>query len=195
MDDSNKDAVAELGEKSQRIGKITDTYGRKPGMTADVRILIEKRPKVLVLPIEAVITEKGKSLVHRLQAQSGNKAGSKAGPPITSEQVVTLGARNDREVEITKGLEEGQQVMIKPPKADEREKPPKARKASATPTASPTLTMVPPPRWRMSDRRRSSYACPASAASTAGAAACCGPAASSPPGLLVASQSRRCWQR
>jgi membrane fusion protein, macrolide-specific efflux system len=91
-----------------------DLSAIKPGMTADVRILIEKKPGVLVLPIEAVVTEKGKSLVHRL-VPSPDK--SKA--PRTSEQAVVLGARNDREVEITTGIKEGEQVMIKPPKANE----------------------------------------------------------------------------
>ena len=32
---------------------------------------------------------------------------------------MTLGARNDREVEIKSGLSEGDQVLIKPPAADE----------------------------------------------------------------------------
>ena len=32
---------------------------------------------------------------------------------------MALGARNDREVEITSGVKEGEQVMIKPPKANE----------------------------------------------------------------------------
>ena len=92
-----------------------DLSAIKPGMTADVRILIEKKPKVLVLPIEAVVTEKGKSVVHRMQlAKPGDGK-----VPRTTEVEVTLGARNDREVEITKGVKEGEQVMIKPPKAKE----------------------------------------------------------------------------
>jgi multidrug efflux pump subunit AcrA (membrane-fusion protein) len=92
-----------------------DLSAIKPGMTADVRILIEKKPGVLVLPIEAVVTEKGKSLVHRMVPSPDGKGKV----PRTSEQVVALGARNDREVEITKGVKEGEQVMIKPPKANE----------------------------------------------------------------------------
>lgn len=95
-----------------------DLSAIKPGMTADVRILIEKKPGVLVLPIEAVVTEKGKSLVHRLMPSPDGK--SKV-PSVqkTSELTVALGARNDREVEIKSGIKEGEQVLIKPPKANE----------------------------------------------------------------------------
>ncbi|HEY4223748.1 MAG TPA: efflux RND transporter periplasmic adaptor subunit, partial [Myxococcota bacterium] len=41
--------------------------GIKSGMTADVRILVETRPMVLVLPIEAVIKEDGKSKVKKVK--------------------------------------------------------------------------------------------------------------------------------
>jgi membrane fusion protein, macrolide-specific efflux system len=81
----------------------------KPGMTADVRVLIETRPKVLLLPIEAVVSEKGKDNVHLLERPPGG------GKPTTRLHQVTLGARNDREVEITSGIAEGAEVMIKPP--------------------------------------------------------------------------------
>jgi hypothetical protein len=64
---------------------------------------------VLLLPIEAVITEKGKDQVHLLQRPVGG------GKPTTRLHPVKLGARNDREVEITGGLAEGAEVMIKPP--------------------------------------------------------------------------------
>jgi macrolide-specific efflux system membrane fusion protein len=79
----------------------------KPGMTADVRIHVDKRESVLTLPIEAVITESGTSFVNRLP---------KAGPAGTKTEkiLVTLGARNDREVEIVSGLEEKDRVLVQP---------------------------------------------------------------------------------
>jgi macrolide-specific efflux system membrane fusion protein len=86
-----------------------DLSAIKPGMTADVRVLIEKRPKVLLLPIEAVVSEKGKDTVHLLERPAGG------GKPTTRESEVKLGERNDREVEIKSGIEEGAEVMIKPP--------------------------------------------------------------------------------
>lgn len=79
----------------------------KPGMTADVRVLIEKRPKVLLLPIEAVTEEKGISRVHKLERTGGD--------PRTRKVDVTVGKRNDREVEITGGVAEGDEILIQPP--------------------------------------------------------------------------------
>jgi RND family efflux transporter MFP subunit len=86
----------------------------KPGMTADVRIHIEKREHVITLPIEAVVKEKGKQLVTKVvPAEKGKQK---------PEQVeVHVGARNDREVEIVDGIKEGDQVMIKPGSSAENE--------------------------------------------------------------------------
>jgi macrolide-specific efflux system membrane fusion protein len=90
-----------------------DLSAIKPGMTADVRILVDRKPKVLVLPIEAVVSEKGKSFVQVIDQ-------SKAGKPTTTRREVTVGARSDRELEVQSGLAEGARILIKPPAADER---------------------------------------------------------------------------
>ena len=87
----------------------------KPGMTADVKIHVETKKAVLKLPIEAVIKEKGQTFVNKL---TGNPAGK--GPP-TMRVDIMAGARNDREQEILGGLEEGAQVLIKPPSAEANE--------------------------------------------------------------------------
>jgi membrane fusion protein (multidrug efflux system) len=85
----------------------------KPGMTADVRIHIEKKEHVLILPIEAVVKDKGKQMVTKVvPAEKGKKQ---------VETEVKVGARNDREVEITDGLKEGDEVMIKPGSSAENE--------------------------------------------------------------------------
>jgi membrane fusion protein, macrolide-specific efflux system len=86
----------------------------KPGMTADVRIHIETRPSVLALPIEAVVKETGKSYVTRVTDGPDGK-------PRTDKVEVKPGARNDREVELTAGLKEGDRVLIKPGSASENE--------------------------------------------------------------------------
>jgi HlyD family secretion protein/macrolide-specific efflux system membrane fusion protein len=86
----------------------------KPGMTADVRVHIETKPKVLVLPIEAVAKEKGKSFVTVVTKDE-------KGHPKTDKVEVTTGARNDREIEIKTGLTEGQKILIKPGSASENE--------------------------------------------------------------------------
>ena len=85
----------------------------KPGMTADVRIHVEKRERVLSLPIEAVVRESGKSLVTKVVGE---------GEAQRTEKVeVKTGARNDREIEILSGVTEGERVMIKPASAADNE--------------------------------------------------------------------------
>jgi HlyD family secretion protein/macrolide-specific efflux system membrane fusion protein len=87
----------------------------KPGMTADVKIHIETKHGVLVLPIEAVIKEAGKHYVTKIAA------GLTDGKPQTDKIEVKVGARNDRELELAAGASEGEAVMIKPPSAAENE--------------------------------------------------------------------------
>jgi HlyD family secretion protein/macrolide-specific efflux system membrane fusion protein len=86
----------------------------KPGMTADVRVHIETKPGVLTLPIEAILKEGGKSFVTR-------KLVAPDGKPKTEKGEVQLGARNDREVELTGGVKEGEQVLIKPGSSEQNE--------------------------------------------------------------------------
>lgn len=85
-----------------------------PGMTADVRIHLEDKPGVLTLPIEAVRKEQGKSFVTRV-------VGEPQGKQETKKIEVALGARSDRQVEITSGLEEGEKVVIDPASSAENE--------------------------------------------------------------------------
>jgi RND family efflux transporter MFP subunit len=85
----------------------------KPGMTADVRIHITSKPAVLQLPIEAVVKEGGKWQVTKVTAVDGKQK--------TDKVEVKLGARNDRDVELTEGLVEGDKVLIRPASAAENE--------------------------------------------------------------------------
>jgi HlyD family secretion protein/macrolide-specific efflux system membrane fusion protein len=86
----------------------------KPGMTADVRIHIEKKEHVLSLPIEAVVKENGKQFVSKVvPAENGKQK--------TDKVEVAVGARNDREIEIASGIKEGDKVMIKPASSAENE--------------------------------------------------------------------------
>lgn len=80
----------------------------KPGMTADVRVHLDAKPNVLVLPLEAVRKESGKSFVTRVVA----------GRPQKTE--VQVGLRNDREIEVA-GLGEGERVLLRPESAAENE--------------------------------------------------------------------------
>ena len=86
----------------------------KPGMTADVRIRLDKKVGVLVLPLEAIVKESGKSFVVRVTEVKDKE-------PHTEKVEVTLGLRNDREVEIAGGVDEGARVLLRPPSAAENE--------------------------------------------------------------------------
>lgn len=95
-----------------RLDKVDSEI--KPGMTADVRIHVEKKADVLVLPLEAIRREKGKNLVSRVIKASDGKQ--------TTERIeVTLGARSDRDVEIAGGIVEGDQIFIDPAPATANE--------------------------------------------------------------------------
>jgi membrane fusion protein, macrolide-specific efflux system len=85
----------------------------KPGMTADVRFQIETKPNVFSVPIEAVIKREGRSYV--------NKVVSKDGKETTLQSEVTIGARNDRELEIASGVSEGEALVIDPASSKENE--------------------------------------------------------------------------
>jgi HlyD family secretion protein/macrolide-specific efflux system membrane fusion protein len=87
----------------------------KPGMTADVRIQLEERPNAIMVPIEAVVTTAGRSTVTRIR--DGEQ-------PSTEQVDVTLGARNDRELEVLSGLNAGDRVLIDPASAARNEMKP-----------------------------------------------------------------------
>jgi HlyD family secretion protein/macrolide-specific efflux system membrane fusion protein len=91
-----------------------DAAGVRPGMTADLRVHIDRKPQVIALPIEAVVKEKDKSFVTRVLSTYKGKA-------TTDKVEVHTGAKNDRQVEIVSGLKEGDRVLIKPGSAAENE--------------------------------------------------------------------------
>lgn len=89
----------------------------KPGMTSDVRIHLDAKEGVLVVPLEAIVKEAGKTFVLRvLPAEKGEKAETR-----TEKIEITQGLRNDREVEITNGVSEGMRVLLRPASASENE--------------------------------------------------------------------------
>ncbi|MEY2935964.1 MAG: hypothetical protein RL033_6713 [Pseudomonadota bacterium] len=82
----------------------------KPGMTADVRIALERKLDVLLLPLEAVRDKGGSATVTRVRAERT--------PEQTTEIVqVEVGAANDRQQEIIGGVAEGDRIWVNPPSA------------------------------------------------------------------------------
>lgn len=78
-----------------------DTAFLRPEMTSHVRIIVEERSDVLVVPNSAVRFEEGRSVVYLKGAR--NK---------TEPREVTPGIRDDRFTEITAGLTEGETIVI-----------------------------------------------------------------------------------
>lgn len=77
----------------------------KPGMTAEVRILIGSWTGVLKVPSETVFTEENTSYVYRV-VDDPEKPGEKK----KEKTEVQVGQRGSREIEIKSGVEEGQQI-------------------------------------------------------------------------------------
>ncbi|GIW08599.1 MAG: hypothetical protein KatS3mg060_3404 [Dehalococcoidia bacterium] len=81
--------------------QIDQPQGVKPGMTASVQITVEQRTNVLLAPARAVRTQ-GRERVVDVLTPSGR----------VETRVVTVGLSNDQQVEITRGVEEGEQVVL-----------------------------------------------------------------------------------
>jgi len=82
--------------------------GLKPGMSAQVEILVDTRSDVLQVPVSAVFVDQGFQVAY-VKTPAG-----------TETRRVDVGLSNDRMVEIVKGLSEGEEVyLFKPPGAEE----------------------------------------------------------------------------
>ncbi len=83
----------------------------RPGMTADIDIVVEHVPEALVVPIEAVRKEKdGKAFVTIIEPEGEG----------TKRREVILGRANEIDQEIASGLEEGEEVLLTPPPAERK---------------------------------------------------------------------------
>ncbi len=77
--------------------------GLRPGMSAMVQILVEQKPDVLSIPATAILEFKGKDYIYVKKPENGFE-----------RREVTLGISDDKVVEIKKGLNEGEQVVLSP---------------------------------------------------------------------------------
>jgi HlyD family secretion protein len=81
----------------------------KTGMSAKVEIIIDELQDVLIVPIQAVITQEGKKVCYCLKKNRPQK------------REVETGSFNNDFVEIKSGLAEGEKVMLNPPRPGESE--------------------------------------------------------------------------
>lgn len=79
---------------------LKDTVFLRPEMTTHVRIIVEEKTDVLVIPNNAVRFEEGKTVVYL------------KGKDKTEAKQVTLGIRDDKFTEVVKGLNEGETIVI-----------------------------------------------------------------------------------
>jgi membrane fusion protein, multidrug efflux system len=95
------DPVLDPETRSARItARVHNTGGKfRPGMSADVSVVLSERMNALVIPSEAVFAEGNQTLVYVVQADT------------VARQAVTLGTRLADVVEVVQGLEPGQRVV------------------------------------------------------------------------------------
>lgn len=85
----------------------------KPGMRADIDIFVQRKPDVVLLPIEAVL--RGKDATAKVTVIK--RKGTSEWDRETRE--VKLGASDDDQIEVISGLSEGEKVFIDPASAKE----------------------------------------------------------------------------
>jgi len=80
----------------------------KPGMSASCDIIIDRLPDVVSVPLEAVFESDGQTVVY-LKSKK--------------KQVIDVGRRNDTDIEVSSGLEGGEEVCLLDPTLDEQGMP------------------------------------------------------------------------
>ncbi len=85
---------------SVSIDDLPTDSGLKPGMSAEVRILIKELKSVVQLPLQAVAEWEGKHYVFLIRA----------GKPVRTE--VTIGENNDKFIEIRQGIQPDDEVLL-----------------------------------------------------------------------------------
>jgi RND family efflux transporter MFP subunit len=107
----SKSTLARKKDYSSRINVfdvevlITDNDEQlKPGMSASCRIVVQRIPEVVSVPLEAVFERDGQTVVFM-----ENK----------KKREVTVGRRNDMSIEIVEGLAGGEQICLVDPTLDE----------------------------------------------------------------------------
>ena len=95
----------------------------RPGMTADVDIIVLEKKDVLLLPIEAVKSERERGAEGRsdrryyvmLAPKGEGRDSAKNGSAEGTKTYVEVGEQNDMQIEILSGLSEGDQVFVEAP--------------------------------------------------------------------------------
>lgn len=95
----------------QTLIEPAGTQKLRPGMSADLDIFVQKRSGVLLLPVQAVTRERGRTGFVTFVSQGADGRWHK------EKRTITLGASSDQQVEVASGLSEGDQVQVDPASA------------------------------------------------------------------------------
>ncbi|MCL2243301.1 MAG: efflux RND transporter periplasmic adaptor subunit [Treponema sp.] len=88
---------------------VRDTASRlKPGMFAKVRVITERKDHIVKIPASAVITRFGEQYVYVTRRDSENPAYN-----IVRKRVITQGILIDGIMEVQKGLEPGEEIVVR----------------------------------------------------------------------------------
>jgi multidrug efflux pump subunit AcrA (membrane-fusion protein) len=104
--------VSKEGEVSNGVStfnvkvKLNQSKNLKIGMTTESSILVQKKDNVVYVPVEAINTRDNVKYVIVSDASSNSEA------PVTNTVEVKTGITNESYVEITSGIEAGQQVVL-----------------------------------------------------------------------------------
>jgi HlyD family secretion protein len=120
------EAIVRLLDQDDKVSKL------RPGLTAQLEVLVESRDEVLQAPIQSVLTIIGKQFAFFV---NGNRVGHRE---------VTVGQTNERMVEILKGADVGDEVVMNPRSHFERELKELEAKLVQEQTENPPA-VVPPP--------------------------------------------------
>jgi RND family efflux transporter MFP subunit len=77
----------------------------KPGMSAAGRVILDRVPNVIKVPLEAVFEKEGRTLVYLKNKR---------------EVPIEVGRRNDMEIEVVTGLDGGEEICLVDPTLDEQ---------------------------------------------------------------------------
>jgi multidrug efflux pump subunit AcrA (membrane-fusion protein) len=83
-----------------QVDDLPSSAGLKPGMTGEVKVLVKKLPGVHMAPVQAVAERDGAHVAYVV------------GPTGVERRVVAVGENNEKFVEITDGLGEGERVAL-----------------------------------------------------------------------------------
>ena len=83
-----------------KVEDVPTELGLLPGMSAEVKVLINTLPDVLLVPVQAITEKEGKNIAYVV------------GPKGIERREVVIGENNEKFVQIKEGVEEGEQVAL-----------------------------------------------------------------------------------